>query len=309
MKPSGIFLRGIAMGAADIVPGVSGGTVAFITGIYPRLLHSIRSFDLVALRLLLRGEFRALFQHVDAVFLAWLLAGIATSIFSLARVLGWVLQHYPEPLWSFFFGLILASAFMLLRQVPGWNGRRLLALLAGTLLALAIALAPRAEFLGGHPGVFLAGFIAICAMILPGISGSFILLLLGMYTAVLAAIRSLDLVFLGVFAVGAACGLLCFSRLLDWLLTRYRSATIATLTGFLFGSLAAVWPWKQTLSWVTGSDGTPRPAQQWPVLPADYLAGTGEQPLLLLCVVLAAAGLGLVLLVDLRWGRFKVEAD
>jgi putative membrane protein len=297
------------MGAADIVPGVSGGTVAFITGIYPRLLHSIRSFDLAALRLLLRGELRAAWQHVDASFLTWLLAGIGTSIFTLARVLGWLLNHYPEPLWAFFFGLILASAFMLLRQVPVWNMARVLALLLGTLAALAIALAPRAGFLGGHPGVFLAGFIAICAMILPGISGSFILLLLGMYTAVLTAIRSFDLVFLGVFALGAAGGLLCFSRLLDWLLSRYRGATIAVLTGFLFGSLAAVWPWKQTLSWVAGRDGDPRPAQQWPVLPGDYLAGTGEQPLLLLCVALACTGLFLVLLVDLRWGKLKVEAD
>ena len=305
MKPAGVFLRGMAMGAADIVPGVSGGTVAFITGIYPRLLHCLRSFDLEALRLVLRADLAGAWRHVDGAFLAWLLAGIATSILTLARVFGWLLEHYPEPLWSFFFGLILASAAMLVRQVPGWTAARVAALVAGTAIALAVALAPRAGFVPGHSGVFLAGFIAICAMILPGISGSFILLLLGMYVVTLDAIRAFDQVYIAVYGLGAAAGLMCFSRLLDWLLHRFRGATIATLTGFLLGSLAVVWPWKQTLSWVTGRNGDPRPAQQWPVWPADY----GADPWLLACVVLALTGLALVLVVDLRWGRLKVEAD
>ena len=309
MKPAGIFLRGLAMGAADIVPGVSGGTVAFITGIYPRLLHSLRSFDLAALRLLLRGKFSAAWRHVDGGFLALLLAGIAVSVFTLARVFSWLLSQYPEPLWAFFFGLIMASALMLLRQVPAWDIPRLLGLTLGTVVALAIALSPRAQFLAGDIGVFLAGFIAICAMILPGISGSFILLLLGMYSAVLAAIHNFDLGFLLVFAVGAACGLLCFSRLLDWLLTRYRESSIAVLTGFLFGSLAVVWPWKQTLSWVAGRSGEPRPAQQWPVLPQDYLATSGEEPMILACVALALAGFLLVVVIDRRWGHLRVEAE
>jgi putative membrane protein len=293
------------MGAADIVPGVSGGTVAFITGIYPRLLHSLRSFDISALRLLFRGDLAGAWRHVDGNFIALLLAGIATSILTLARLFGWLLQWYPEPLWAFFFGLILASAAMLLRQVPGWSGLRVLTLLLGIAVALAITLAPRAGFLPGYGGVFLAGFIAICAMILPGISGSFILLLLGMYNVTLAALRGFDLVFIAVFALGAACGLLCFSRLLDWLLSRFRGATLATLTGFLLGSLAVVWPWKRTLSWVAGRDGEPRPAQQWPVMPGNY----GDDPMLMLCLGLALVGLALVLLLDLRWGRLKVEAD
>lgn len=297
------------MGAADIVPGVSGGTVAFITGIYPRLLHSLRSFDLAALRLLLRGEFAAAWRHVDGGFLAWLLSGIAVSVFTLARLFSWLLNHYPEPLWAFFFGLIMASALMLLRQVPAWDMPRLLALAVGTAAALVVALSPRAQFLGGDIGIFLAGFIAVCAMILPGISGSFILLLLGMYSAVLAAVYSFDLGFLLLFAVGAAGGLLCFSRLLDWLLTRYRDTSIAVLTGFLFGSLAVVWPWKQTLSWVTGRSGEPRPAQQWPVLPQDYLASSGEEPMLLACAALALAGFLLVVVIDWRWGHLRVEAE
>lgn len=297
------------MGAADIVPGVSGGTVAFISGIYPRLLHAIRSFDLRALRLVLGGDIAGAWRHVDGVFLAWLLGGILTSVLTLARVFGWVLHHYPEPLWAFFFGLILASALMLLKQVGRWDAARLVALCFGIAVAVAIALAPRGDFMTGQLGVFLAGFIAICAMILPGISGSFILLLLGMYTSVLAAIRAFDLAFLGIFAVGAAAGLMCFSRLLDWLLTRFRSTTIATLTGFLFGSLIVVWPWKHTLSWVAGRDGEPRPVQQWPLLPQDYLARTGEEPMLLVCGALALAGLTLILLIEQRWGQLRVEAD
>jgi putative membrane protein len=296
------------MGAADIVPGVSGGTVAFITGIYPRLLHSLRSVDLVALRMLLRGDLPGAWRHVNGGFLAWLAAGILTSILTLARVLGWVLENYPEPLWSLFFGLILASAIMLLRQVPSWAWQQRLALLVGVAAALAVALAPRSGFVEGNPGVFLAGFIAICAMILPGISGSFILVLLGMYTTVLAAVKSFDLGFLSLFALGAGCGLLSFSRLLDWLLQRFRATTVALLTGFLFGSLAVVWPWKHTLSWVVSSDGGLRPAQQHPVLPWDYGVLTGEEPFLLVCTALAVTGFLFVMLIDLRWGRLQVDA-
>ena len=269
----------------------------------------MRSFDLAALRLVLRGDLSGARRHVDGSFLAVLLAGIATSIFTLARVLGWVLHHYPEPLWALFFGLILASGILLLRQVPHWDAPRLAAVSLGIVAALAIALSPRAEFIAGYPGVFAAGFIAICAMILPGISGSFILLLLGMYTTVLGAIRGLDVAFLAVFALGAGSGLLCFSRLLDWLLSRYRATTVATLTGFLFGSLAVVWPWKETLAWTTGSDGGPRPAQQWPVWPGDYLLRTGEEPLLAICLGLALAGFAAVLLLDWHWGQLRVDAD
>ena len=308
MKASGVFLRGAAMGAADIVPGVSGGTVAFITGIYPRLLHSIRSVDLQALRLLLGGDIAAAWRHINGGFLAWLGAGILTSIFTLARLLGWLLETYPEPLWAFFFGLILSSALMLLRQVPRWGPGQVLALCLGAVVALGIALAPRSGFVDGELGLFLAGFVAICAMILPGISGSFILLLLGMYERVLAAVRDFDLLSIGLFAVGAGCGLLCFSRLLDWLLTRFRETTVAVLTGFLFGSLAVVWPWKRTLAWVERSDGTLRPAQQLPVLPDTYLQHTGEDPMLLLCLVLAVIGLGGILLIDRLSGHLQVDA-
>ncbi len=307
MKGSGVFLRGLAMGAADIVPGVSGGTIAFITGIYQRLLHSLRSIDAQALRLVLRGDINTAWRHVNGSFLLLLLSGILTSVFSLARFLSWLLQHYPEPLWAFFFGLILASAMLLLQQVPAWRSHHLVVLLLGTLCALAVGLAPRTGFVGGNLGVFLAGFIAICAMILPGISGSFILVLLGMYGSVLAALKAFDFGFLFVFGAGAAGGLLTFSRLLDWLLSRYRDTAVALLTGFLFGSLTVVWPWKRVLEWTVGSHGQVRPAQQWPVLPQEYLVRSGDDPMLVLCLALAALGFLAVWLIDHRWGQLQVD--
>jgi putative membrane protein len=299
----GIFLRGLLMGAADIVPGVSGGTVAFITGIYDRLLDSIRAVDLEFLARLIRLDIAGAWQHINGAFLLALLAGIATSIFSLAQLVSWVLEHHPVPLWAFFFGLILASALVLLREVSNWSVPRAACLLAGVAVAVFIALSPTMNLDIGLGGVFLAGFLAICAMILPGISGSFILVLLGMYSTVLVAIKSLDLLFILVFAVGAGCGLLCFSRLLHWLLHRFHQATMALLTGFLFGSLTVVWPWKRVLEWVEGSHGELKPAQQFPVSPSDYQVYTGQDPQLWFCLALMILGLAVVWLIHARWGN------
>jgi putative membrane protein len=303
----GIFLRGVLMGAADIVPGVSGGTVAFITGIYERLLGSIRSVDLAFVKRVLAGDIKAAWQHVDGSFLLALLSGIACSILTLARLISWLLDTHPVPLWAFFFGLIVASAMVLLRQVERWNASCVLALLLGTGFAIGIALAPIAGLPGGLTMVFLSGFLAICAMILPGISGSFILVLLGMYSTVLAALKSFDLLFILVFALGAAAGLLCFSRLLYWLLSRFHQATMAVLTGFLFGSLTVVWPWKQVTEWIAGSHGQLKPAQQIPVMPSEYLAVSGQDPQIALCIVLMLVGFALVWLVDWRWGAGRLQ--
>ena len=302
-SPAGIFLRGLLMGAADIVPGVSGGTMAFITGIYDTLLASIRAFDLIFLRKLLRLDIAGAWEHVNGAFLLALLAGIATSIFSLAQIVSWLLEQYPVPLWAFFFGLILASAFVLLQEVVQWSAAVVLSLIAGVAIALFIALSPVMQLDIGLAGVFLAGFVAICAMILPGISGSFILVLLGMYSTVLAAIKSLDLLFILVFVLGAGSGLLCFSRLLHWLLQRFHQATMALLTGFLFGSLAVVWPWKRVLDWVENSHGELTPAQQIPVSPNGFLVYTGQEPHLWLCLGLMLLGFGLVWFIHARWGH------
>lgn len=297
------------MGAADIVPGVSGGTVAFITGIYDTLLNSIRSFDIACARLLLRGDIPAAWSHVNGGFLSVLLLGIATSIFTLARLVSWLLEEYPIPLWAFFFGLVLASALVLLRQIGSWTPQRILSLACGAGIALWVALSPVVAMDIGLAGVFLSGFIAICAMILPGISGSFILVLLGMYATVLTALKSFDLVFILVFACGAAAGLMCFSRFLHWLLQRAHAATMALLTGFLFGSLAVVWPWKKVLAWVAGSHGQLKPAQQIPVFPSQYLEQTGTDPAVMLCVALMVLGFAVVWLIDVKWGVTRADSQ
>ncbi|MBP6683288.1 MAG: DUF368 domain-containing protein [Halioglobus sp.] len=303
MSPLGVYLRGVLMGAADIVPGVSGGTIAFITGIYDTLLASIRSFDLELLARLFRLDIKGAWQHVNGGFLLALLAGIGTSIFSLARLFSWILDNHPVPLWAFFFGLILASAVVLLRQIEGWTPARALCLLVGAVGAGIIAFLPVANLDFGLVGVFLAGFVAICAMILPGISGSFILVLLGMYGTVLDAVKALDIGFLLVFCLGCGSGLLSFSRLLHWLLHRFHQATMAVLTGFLFGSLVIVWPWKKVLDWVPDSHGVLKPAQQVPVSPAEYSALTGQDPTIWLCIGLVLVGFAAVWLIEHSWGQ------
>ena len=301
LSSAGIFLRGLLMGAADIVPGVSGGTVAFITGIYDQLLDSLRAVDLEFLARLSRLDIAGAWQHINGRFLLALLLGIATSIFSLAQLVSWVLEHHPVPLWAFFFGLILASALVLLREVDNWSVPKVLCLLSAGAVAVFIALSPVMSLEMGLAGVFLAGFLAVCAMILPGISGSFILVLLGMYSTTLVALKSLDLVFILVFVIGAGCGLLCFSRLLHWLLERFHQGTMAVLTGFLFGSLLVVWPWKRVLEWVEGSHGQLKPAQQFPVSPLDYQVYTGQDPQLWFCLSLMIAGFAVVWLIHASW--------
>ena len=288
----GIFVRGLLMGAADVVPGVSGGTIAFITGIYDRLLGALSAFGLPALRLVLAGRWGEAFRHVEGAFLLTLLAGIATSVGTLAHLIGWLLEAHPVLLWAFFFGLIAGSALWLLRRVPRWDGMIVLALVAGLAAAAAISLSPSVRLDGGAAGLFFAGFLAICAMILPGVSGSFILVLLGMYDRVLAAVESFDVVALGVFAAGAACGLLTFSRLLHWLLQRYHGPCMSLLTGFLAGSLLAVWPWKLP------ADG----GQVLPALPGAWAAVEGAAPQLLPSFLLMAVGFALVWQLERRWG-------
>lgn len=291
--PAPIFLRGMLMGAADIVPGVSGGTMAFITGIYDRLLAAIAAFDFPLLRLLSRGEIGAGWRHVDGSFLALLMAGVLCSVFSMARGISYLLETHPLLLWSFFFGLILGSAWLLLRRVTRWGTAAVLGLLLGSAFAGLVGLSPALSFSASPMAFFFAGFIAICAMILPGISGSFILVLLGMYAPVLEAIDTLRLGTLLLFAIGAGCGLLVFSRLLHYLLLHHHHITLATLTGFLVGSLLTVWPWKTAVE--PGSD------LFLPVSPAAYAVDVGE-PQLLYCAALMFLGLAMVWLLEHYWG-------
>ena len=238
-----LYAKGIAMGAADVVPGVSGGTVAFISGIYDELLRSIASVP-AAVGLLLRGRIAAAWQAANGTFLLVLLAGILTSVVSLARVISYLLVEQPIPVWSFFFGLILVSSHIVAREIQRWNWSRGLSFVLGAAFAYWIAVAAPMQWDTDPLSVVLAGAIAICAMILPGVSGSFILVLLGLYPFVLGAVKSLDIGVLALFASGCLVGLVSFASLLRWLLVRWRDLALAFLTGLMLGSLNKIWPWK-----------------------------------------------------------------
>lgn len=290
-----IYLKGLAMGAADVVPGVSGGTIAFITGIYERLIQAIRSVNVSAIKLFFSGQWKAFWAHIDGSFLLVLFAGIATSILSLARVISWLLETHTVLVWSFFFGLIIASIVYILRSIKQRNAITWLLLLAGAGLALYIGMARPAEVEVTTSYLFICGAIAICAMILPGISGSFILVLLGAYGFVLNAVSNFDFVTLAMFMLGCVMGLLVFTHVLGWLLNRYHDAVLGLLTGFLAGSLYLVWPWKQVLETYTSSSGKIKPLVQENVSPLAYGELTGHDPQLVLCVLLVIGGLVLVL--------------
>ena len=293
-----LYIKGMAMGAVDVVPGFSGGTMALITGIYDRLLAALAATP-QALGLFVRGRIRQAWQACDASFLLVLLLGIATSIFSLAKGISYLMEHHPIPLWSFFFGLVMVSVWLVGREVSLWRWDRMLGLVAGTAFAIWITLAAPLQLTADPVTLFFAGALAICAMILPGISGSFILVLLGLYPAVLGALKSFDLPVLAVFALGCLLGLMSFSRLLSWLLAHFRDLTLAFLSGIILGSLGKVWPWKQTLSWQTNSRGESYPLLQENLLPERYAALSGQDPQVLLALSLAV--LAIVLVLGIEW--------
>ncbi|MGQ7958919.1 DUF368 domain-containing protein [Pseudomonas sp. SP16.1] len=302
-----LYAKGMAMGAADVVPGVSGGTIAFISGIYDELLRSIASLPEAAV-LLLRGRVADAWRMANATFLLILLGGILTSVLTLARLISYLLAHHPVPIWSFFFGLILVSAYMVGREIRRWNWSRALSFLLGLAFAYWITVAAPVQWGSDPLNLFFAGAIAICAMILPGISGSFILLLLGLYPVVLGALKSFDIGVLAVFAAGCLVGILSFARLLSWLLARWRDLSLAFLTGLMLGSLNKVWPWKETLSWRVDSKGEQVPLQQSNLLPGHFAELSGQDPQLLLALLLALGGIALVLGLEWLAGRQPREA-
>lgn len=293
-----LFAKGIAMGAADVVPGVSGGTVAFISGIYDELLRSIAGVP-AALSLLLRGRVLAAWQAANATFLLVLLAGILTSVLSLARVITFLLAEHPIPVWSFFFGLILVSSHLVAREIQRWNWSRFVSFTVGAAFAYWITVAAPMQWGTNSLSIFFAGSIAICAMILPGISGSFILLLLGLYPFILGAVKGLDVNVLALFASGCLVGIVSFAGLLRWLLLRWRDLTLALLTGLMLGSLNKLWPWKETLTWHADSHGQQVPLLQANLLPGRFAEVSGQDPQLLLAILLALGGVLLVL--GLEW--------
>jgi putative membrane protein len=285
-------IKGFCMGAADVVPGVSGGTMAFILGIYRELIESIRSFDPNFLKLLFTLKIKEALRYASWPFLAALGTGILAAIFTLARLLAWLLQNQPILIWSFFFGLILASVFTVSRYQHRWTPALLIWTGLGAigtyfLVGLVPAETPNTPWF-----LFASGAVAICAMILPGISGAFILVLLGKYQYVLEAVNRRDIVTLFLVSAGAVLGLACFVRFLHWLLNRYYDITIAILTGLMVGSLRKVWPWKETAEAMAGLQGNALSAYQSNVLPPRW---DGE---VLLAIVLAAAGVAAVLFLN-----------
>lgn len=293
-----IGLKGISMGAADVIPGVSGGTIAFITGIYEELINSIKSIGPGTLPLLLKGRFSEFWKAINGNFLLSLVTGIFISILSLARLLKFLLENYPVLIWSFFFGLIVASAIYVARTVRKWPPAVIISGLAGIGIAWIITVLTPAEANTTWWFIFLSGSIAICAMILPGISGSFILVLLGMYRFILDAVSNLNIPVIIVFLAGAAIGIILFSNFLSWLLKKYHNITIALLAGFMIGSLNKVWPWKKVVATFTDRHGEIKPLMEANVSPGSYETITGESSMLVGALLLAIAGFVLIFLIE-----------
>jgi len=289
-----IGLKGMAMGAADVVPGVSGGTIAFISGIYEELLTSISNVNFSLIKTLKSQGIKAAWKQVNGSFLVSLFIGIFVSIVSLAKAIKWMLENEPILIWSFFFGLVLASIIYIAKQIKKWNVFTFVLLVLGAILAYYITtLNPLVTENSSSLFLFLAAALAICAMILPGISGAFILVLLGAYKPVLAAVNNRDFTTIAIVGAGAIVGLLTFSRILKWLFTNFKNYTLAVLTGFIIGSLNKIWPWKETLTWRTNSHGVKVPLNQQSISPFSF-----ENNQLLLAIVLAVLGFGLILLLE-----------
>jgi len=290
---SGLFLRGVCMGAADVVPGVSGGTMAFILGIYEELVDSIRNVARPPLwRALLGGRIGEAFAAINGRFLVAVGAGILTAVLSLARGISWLLRNEPVLLWSFFFGLVLASVLVVGQRIPRWTPALWGALALGTVVAFWLVGLVPAQTTEAAWFIFLSGALAICAMILPGISGSFVLVLLGKYQFILDAVNSRDLATLAVFVSGIAVGIVSFAQVLGYLFRRYHDVTVAVLTGLMLGSLRKVWPWKLDLETRLDRHGEVVPVVQENVLPGSI---DGE---VAAALALAVLGFAVVLVLE-----------
>ena len=290
-----IGFKGMAMGAADVVPGVSGGTIAFISGIYEELLGSISNVNLKLFNTLKKEGLKAAWKQVNGNFLLSLFLGIFISVVTLAKAIKYLLENEPILLWSFFFGLVLASIIYVAKQITKWNFISVLLLLLSSFLAYYVTtLNPLVNENSSLLFLFLAGAIAICAMILPGISGAFILVLLGAYKTILTAVDDRDLKTITTVGLGAIVGLLSFSKILKWLFSNYKNYTLAALTGFIIGSLNKIWPWKETLTWRTNSHGVKVPFNQVSVSPFSFEV----DPQIPFAVLLALIGFLLILLME-----------
>ncbi|WP_282162828.1 DUF368 domain-containing protein [Ulvibacterium marinum] len=242
-----IVLKGMAMGVAELVPGVSGGTIAFVAGIYEELITSINNVHPSLIGVWRKEGFKAFWQKLNGNFLIALFAGMLISIFSFSKLITWLLENKPIPLWSFFFGLVLASVLFVAKAIKKWGAVTVLLLIFGAIVAYFVTTLPPSQNSDSLPYLFFSGALAVCAMILPGISGSFILVLLGSYKTVLDAVDDKNFKILITVTLGVIFGLLSFARLLKWMFDHYKNITLAILTGFILGSLNKIWPWKKVL--------------------------------------------------------------
>lgn len=288
-----ITLKGMAMGAADVVPGVSGGTIAFISGIYEELITSINNIDLSLITVLRKEGIKAFWNKINGNFLLALFAGIFISVLSLAKFLSWLLENEPVLLWSFFFGLVVASVFFVGKEIQKWNLGTVVVFILGAVVAYFITELPVSDNTDSLPYLFMSGALAVCAMILPGISGAFILVLLGSYKTILDAVHERDIKIVLTVALGAIVGLLSFARLLKWMFNNYKNITLALLTGFILGSLNKIWPWKKVLQTRTFGDKI-IVVDDINVLPGAF---EGDNQLML-AIILAILGFSLIFILE-----------
>ena len=286
------------MGGADVVPGVSGGTIAFISGIYEELLESIKAVNIPNLKLLLKGEFKAFWKAINGNFLLVLFSGILVSVKSLASLLIFLKETYPIQLWSFFWGLIMISAVVVLRQINQWRWTVILSGIIGIFVAFFITSTTPAQTSDSYLMIILSGVLGISAMILPGISGAFILLILGKYEFILTALSELDLVVIGLFLTGCLIGLVSFVRIISWLLSKYHNGAVALLAGFMMGSLNKLWPWKQTLEYRLDRHGDQVPFVDINVWPNKYLEVTGQDPVIIQALLYMAVGFFIIVVIE-----------
>ncbi len=289
-----ISIKGIAMGAADIVPGVSGGTIAFITGIYEELISTIDNINLGLLKTWRNDGFKTFWKALNGNFLLSLFTGIIISILSLANLMKYLLEHQPVITWSFFFGLILGSAWLIGKSEKGWKRKEYIALAIGTTIAYYITVSDSIQSPNSYPFLILSGAIASCAMILPGISGSFILLLLGKYKYIMQAVSEIKIMEILSVGIGVVLGLLSFSKFLNWLFKHHKKTTIALLTGFMIGSLNKVWPWRNTLTTAINRHGVEIPVLQKSVLPQQF----EQDPQIFLAILCSTLGLALIFIIQ-----------
>ena len=293
-----VFIVGLIMGAAEVVPGVSGGTIAFVSGFYERLVDAIHRLTPMRLFDLRTMGIRELWKSLDMNFLLLLFGAMAISILLLARGVAYLLVNHPVGMWSFFFGLVLTSVFVVGRKLSPLNLEVMMAIAAGTAVGLVVSQIVPLEAEVSPLVLFAGGCIAVCAWILPGLSGSFVLLILGLYQSVIVAVKDLDFITLSYLGAGCIVGLMSFSQILSLLLRRFRNSTIAVLVGFMLGSLVKIWPWKHTTSYQLKPDGGQIPVVQEPVLPGSYQYLTGEDPAIFAAIAAFIVGCALILVLD-----------